>query len=329
MFKRHNHKQAAAGAHRSGWDYVLQSISHLYTEAGVVLDDFVERTFLYSKEWHSYTVYKEPWVGIVHHASDIPTWYLRNLSLLGMIETPRWQESLPQLKLLIAMAPRLQQWLQLQYPEIPVALLKHPTGRPSIMWTPERFAGNPEKKLLQVGWFCRNTAAIEQIPASQQFWLTRARLVPESRWAAHAEVCCRQYCRRPCTTVEKIEPQDEISYDMLLAKNIVFMEVIAAAANNTVVECVARNTPIVLNRHPGPMYYLGDDYPLFYDDIAEVPRLVTPERVLQAYEHLRRMDKTWIRGAYFAESLASVCLQHVEECRRVPFICPQEFSCTQ
>lgn len=320
MLRRHPHKPVAVGAHRSGWSYALDSIEHLYADTGVIFDDFVERTFLYRRDWHNDYIYTEPWIGVVHHAPDIPSWYLENLQLWGMIESPRWIESLPQLKMLIAMAPNLQQWLKLRYPNLPVALIKHPTGRPAIYWTPERFMQNPDKKLLQVGWFCRNTAAIYQVRSEADYWLRKSHLRQKVVWVGHTEQLCQTYFRGEehnygFTTV--IEPQGDVEYDILLSRNIVFMEVLAAAANNTVVECIARNTPIVINRHPGPLYYLGEDYPLFYDDIAQVHELVTPARVLQAYQYLQRMDKSWIRGACFAESLSRACSLHVTDCQQL------------
>ena len=41
--------------------------------------------------------------------------------------------------------------------------------------------------------------------------------------------------------------------------NIVFIELITSVANNTIIECIARNTPIVVNRQEGPEFYLGRD----------------------------------------------------------------------
>lgn len=320
MLRKHPQRQLQAGVHRSGWDYVLQSISHLYTDDGVIFDDFVERTFLYGHEWHNDTTYSTPWIGVVHHAPDIPTWYLSNLQLWGMIESARWLDSLPHLRMLVAMSPNLQEWLQLRYPDIPVALIKHPTGRPSIYWSPERFFANTDKLLLQVGWFCRNTAAIYQVPSPDRFWLRKAHLRQTVVWVGYTEQLCQNNFRSASHNSGRtwvIEPTSNADYDVLLSRNIVFMEVITAAANNTVIECIARNTPIVLNRHPGPLYYLGDAYPLFYDDIQQVPDLVTRDTVLKAHEYLKNMDKTWIRGACFSESLACNCVMNIPECRRI------------
>lgn len=114
-------------------------------------------------------------------------------------------------------------------------------------------------------------------------------------------------------SVTQIPKQNDAWYDVLLSENIVFVELLSAVANNTVVECIARNTPIVVNRHPGPMSYLGPDYPLYYDDLREVPDLLTEDRIMAAHYHLARLDKWWIRGPLFAEHLRNACVQHVPE----------------
>jgi len=313
MFKKHPHRSACVGEHRSGWDYVRSHLAAAYTADGIILDDFVERTFLYDDSWHNNHVYTEPWVGIAHHAPDIPSWYMDKLQLWDMVQSHRWLESLPQLKMLVTMAPNLQRWFKTHYPQLPVVCIKHPTGRPLLEWTPARFTHNQEKLLLQVGWFCRNTGAIYQVDTPADFFLRKGHLRQAARWIGYTELLCQTSFRtadynRGRTIV--LEPQGNADYDHLLAKNVVFIEVITAVANNTVVECIARNTPIVINRHPGPAFYLGEEYPLFYDDIQDVPKLLTLERILEAHYYLRQLDKTWIRGRCFVESLLSSCELH-------------------
>ena len=50
-------------------------------------------------------------------------------------------------------------------------------------------------------------------------------------------------------------------YDCLLPENVMAIELFDASANNVVVECIARNTPIIVNRHPAVVEYLTADYP--------------------------------------------------------------------
>ena len=46
-------------------------------------------------------------------------------------------------------------------------------------------------------------------------------------------------------------------YDARLASSVVFLALDGAPANTTVVECIARNTPVMVNRLPGVVEYLG------------------------------------------------------------------------
>jgi hypothetical protein len=58
-------------------------------------------------------------------------------------------------------------------------------------------------------------------------------------------------------------------YDALLENSVVFLKLRDAPADTTVVECIARNTPILINRLPGVVEYLGEDYPFYYSSLDE------------------------------------------------------------
>ena len=67
-------------------------------------------------------------------------------------------------------------------------------------------------------------------------------------------------------TVNRLEND---SYDKLLSENIIFLNLYATSANNAVIECIARGTPILINRLPSTEEYLGKDYPFFFDSLEE------------------------------------------------------------
>jgi hypothetical protein len=95
-------------------------------------------------------------------------------------------------------------------------------------------------------------------------------------------------------------------YDALLAENVVAIELFDASANNIVIECMARNTPILVNRQPAAVEYLSEGYPLYFSDPEEIPELLTHERVIAAHEYLANLEKSWLDGAVFRESVASI-----------------------
>jgi hypothetical protein len=43
------------------------------------------------------------------------------------------------------------------------------------------------------------------------------------------------------------------------------MDLYDATSNNAIVECIIRNTPIIVNKLPGVVDYLGENYPLYFN----------------------------------------------------------------
>jgi hypothetical protein len=92
------------------------------------------------------------------------------------------------------------------------------------------------------------------------------------------------------TILEKLSNQE---YDMLLAENIVFLYLVDCSAVNTVIECIVRNTPLIVNRHPALAELLGDDYPGFYNNIQEGSQMcVSLQIITNIHNHMRTLDKT-------------------------------------
>lgn len=86
---------------------------------------------------------------------------------------------------------------------------------------------------------------------------------------------------------------DNKTYDDLLTENLVFINLVDGSAVNTLIECVVRNTPIFINRHPAVIEILGEDYPLLYDDVSDVNSLLrNPKCIEEAHNYMKKIDKT-------------------------------------
>jgi len=319
VLKLINFQPVGAGQHRSGWPYCLNAIRRLVDgqASSIVLDDFVERTFFYDNVRLQQFSHRRPWVGIMHHPPDMPNWYMPELHLQQLHISDRWQRSVKNLRLLLTMGDNLTSWCKQQWPDIPCETLRHPTGLPQFYWSPEKFLGHAKKPVLQVGWFLRNMVALQQAQLSDSF--EKIQLVQKSEWVPRVTAACETFYdqyhpeRRYHGMVRKIAAVSDVEYDEWLAESVVLIEVISAVANNTVVECIIRNTPICVNRHPGPEYYLGKAYPLFYEHFSDIPDVLTIDNVLAAHHYLRTLDKWWIHGDAFCEHLQAACRQHLPE----------------
>lgn len=82
-------------------------------------------------------------------------------------------------------------------------------------------------------------------------------------------------------------------YDELLASNIVFLNLVDCSAVNTVIECIVRNTVIIINRLPALEEMLGPNYPGFYNTLEEAAQLCDDvKKIYEIYNYITKLDKT-------------------------------------
>jgi hypothetical protein len=113
--------------------------------------------------------------------------------------------------------------------------------------------------------------------------------------------------RHYIASVNRIEWLTNEEYDHLLSSSIIFLHLMDASAVNTIIECIASATPLMVNRHPAVIEYLGKDYPLYYDDPAEIDlSFLSRERVMMAHNYLLHKDKTFLDRETFRNSLDDI-----------------------
>jgi hypothetical protein len=312
--------------HRAGWPFVVDQLQQASGFPDMLLEDYVEYTFSTKPRQPTPTdvlkaslrsmarwilppsrnplVWTEPWVGIFHNPPNVPSWFHAALDPADLLNGLRLRQSLPQLRGAVALSEYLAAWLR-QRLDAPVIALKHPTAFDARQFDWDAFEANPEKKLVQIGWYLRNYRAIYQVSVPP--WLTKAHLVQNEPVIIDARQATDEHAetrhRPDVGAVQELSYLPADAYDRLLTDNLVFIEVITSSANNAVVEAIARDTPIVINRHPAVVEYLGPDYPLLYDDIAQVQSLLTIPRIRDAHAYIRAMDKTDLTVEHFIDQM--------------------------
>ena len=111
--------------------------------------------------------------------------------------------------------------------------------------------------------------------------------------------------KRNYQSVTTLEHLNNIEYDRLLSSSVVFLKLEDCAAVNTIIECIIRNTPIIVNRLPATIEYLGANYPLFYDSINDVSKF-TIKNIQTAHKYLSKMDKTHLMADTFTNGFKSI-----------------------
>ena len=306
MIRLMRREAVGTGKHRAGWPHVLSLLERLESPDGILFDDFVELNFLYGPA----RAHDEPWVGIYHHPPNLPPQISGPMTHLSMFSQPAWMASLPHLKLGFALTEYLAASLRSRL-TVPIVTLNYPTPTPQRTFTEDRFLSNDDRKIVQIGWPWRNTLAIDQlapVPGFAKAVIDHAD-TPRTGWVDRYNARVQAFWKgrpRPLpggtTRIARLNDQQ---YDNLLSANVVFLELFDCSAKTIVVECIARTTPIVVNRHPALEEYLGRDYPLFYGRFDDAPALFSTDRLLEGHHYLCAMDKTLLSDDHFLDRVTS------------------------
>lgn len=332
--------QKMLGHHRSGWETAIPALRPLHNPQGILFDGFLEHQFAYEPqrsqkrpprilakmqsdgvleflatlEERGILPYQSPWVGFLHHPPSMPTWFLYYQSPQKLWKKEVWQASLSQCVGLFTLTDYFAQWLRTKT-DIPVSVLTHPTEIPAEQFDFDQFLANPHKKIVQLGWWLRKLHSIYQLPLAQDnplgYQKVRTGFLFDS-----SELLLAQLMRLEAR-VYKIELEDayrsntaiiqyipDREYDRFLTHNIAFLDLYDTSANNAVIECIARATPLLVNPLPGVIEYLGVDYPMYFHTLAEAAaKALDTALILETHQYLKSCEtRQKLSPDYFLQS---------------------------
>jgi hypothetical protein len=290
------------GTHRYGWPMVWRHLAEVASGEGLLLDDFVDATYSYKPKQKPHVV---PWVGIFHHPVEIesPLREDQKWPLEKMLLSREFQQARHKLRGAIALSQSVATFLR-DWLDVPVFLIKHPTTTDVPQWH------KTNKTLWQTGWFLRDTQYMQHAKHPLGWGLMRS--VPTNVWdveRCHDLALIRyQLGIRKCNAIPIDVPRiSNTKYDDMLTQCVVYSKLFGAAANNVIIDCMARNTPIVVNRLPDVEFYLGPDYPLYLDNweycVEQMNYSACELLAYDAHNYLRSLDKSWMVTATFAHEV--------------------------
>jgi polysaccharide pyruvyl transferase WcaK-like protein len=92
-------------------------------------------------------------------------------------------------------------------------------------------------------------------------------------------------------------------YDRIFSESVVFLDLVDASAANTIIECIVRNTPLLVNKISPVVEYLGEEYPLYYNDIKEISDVLTFKNIQTTTEYLKCMNKKFLTIEDFIDNI--------------------------
>lgn len=313
-------RQPVLDAHRCGWAWALRALEPLHDRNGVLFDSFLERSFCwFARQEMRYRriPYREPWVGILHNPPGVPIWHDYQNSPQEMLRSQAFQDSLDFCCGLFVLSKYLRDWLANQV-NVPVAALIHPTETQVPQFDFAAYERQTRRRVVQVGWWLRKLTSIYRLPARR---MEKAMLCIGHGYFAQVlererkvfPVAARQF-----ETVKHIDFLNNELYDALLSQSIVFCDLFDSSANNTVIECIARATPLLVNPLPAVLEYLGDEYPFYFASLEEAAvKAEDLDLVHKTHRYLANLDKTRFQQQHFREELAaSAVYQQLPEASR-------------
>lgn len=312
----------------------------------LIIDTYIDKTFHWNKSFYSFKriiPYTQPWIGFIHHTFND---YINNFNCQELLQNQLFISSLHNCKCLIVMNRCLQKELDLALTKlgmnIRVESLNHPTDFNVIPFQWTKFLSNTQRKIVQVGNWLRNIYAIYRLDLPKDSLVTQKAIlknvnsdnyfVPndffytfaqqfventttsintfdicKSTWNNHHLKGMYYNLLENYNSVLTIEHLPNHQYDLLLSENIIFLNLVDASAVNTIIECIVRNTPIIINRIDPVVEILGSDYPLYYDTFFQASLLLlNTNRILQAHSYLSTMDKTFLTIQKFTNDLSNI-----------------------
>jgi hypothetical protein len=294
------------GNHRSGWSYAVAQLVPLHNDKGIYLDTFIERTFVWSAEGAKPTL--EPWIGFIHVPPNVPEWFQYEQSNDILFLTKVWNESLGYCRGLYTLSEYHKKALEPKL-GLPINALLHPTEEPAERWSFEKFETNAERKIIQVGWWLRKLHAIFELPESNytkvMLRVTKEKylekLFKKERKIRKSQGLFRESMYDTARVIDYLRDDE---YDHLLAENLVFIDLYDASANNTVIECIVRGTPILVNPLEPVVEYLGEAYPFYFSSYEEaIAKARDIDLVYDAHTYLRSHPiREKLKGQHFIKS---------------------------
>ena len=274
--------------HRFGWNYVM---SHLYSVCtnpnGIYLNTWADVHYLFHKPVRT----TKPWVGIFHFTPVHTQIYHKNCNIDLLLQNDIFIHDLTYCKGIFTLSGYMQRHVKemlasIGFSHIPVEQLYHPVDFTTELFDPDQI--DKIQTIISLGTQLRYNSTIYKLKTNhKRIWLP-----------GRNREDCYQFLEDECiefgiplteeefykVSIEKL-PDDE--YDRVLGTSFIIIDLVDASANNSIIECIARNIPCFARRLPAVEEYIGSTYPLLFTNQAELESMLeNKELIRSAYQYL-------------------------------------------
>jgi hypothetical protein len=210
--------------------------------------------------------------------------------LAALFDVPELRRSLTHCLGLLTFTDRAAEWLA-GHTHVPISVVRPPVESPIAPFDVDGFASQPQKRLEQRGWWMRRLNSICDLPLHREnpLGITKVRHIdPRFRQLIRGLARAQRHDHGWPDDAQPLRNTIDSGDDGHATSGvIVFADLYDANADAVVLECLASATPMLVNRLPAVVEYLGREYPLYFDSLDEAARkVVDVGRIRQAHECL-------------------------------------------
>ena len=302
-----NVKYSEQGRCGPSWSEIEKTFDNY--DGGPTLVTFVEAEYNFNIAKSSHEIEGE-WIGIIHDPLDTHKYYKNHGKCRDHLKGKGFRRSLQRCKgLFFLTQTECEKWKialgDLGYDHIKCDYGLHPIQNHEHRFSWNDFLENENKRIIQTGYWLRIPYSIFKLDVPHDYKKTIVPYDDRQRWylKLFGKTDGVWVDKQERNSVDKVSHLPYEDYLYMLTKNVLYMELCEVSANNTILDAILMNTPLIVNKLNGVVEYLGEDYPLYFKNRNEVASIVCDyTRIKEAYLYLKNMNKTKFSVEYFYQS---------------------------
>jgi hypothetical protein len=148
------------------------------------------------------------------------------------------------------------------------------------------------KQIVHIGWWLRNFKTFIDFKQPEDFHKT---ILVKNDFETEWNTLSLSYKLDNITIIKELSNTE---YEKIFVNSCIFLDLEDTSANNTILECIKFNTPLIVRKIPSVVEYLGENYPLYFETNEELNLFNNPNHLLSLIQatndYFINMDKTHV-----------------------------------
>jgi len=268
-------------------------------ENTIVFFDFVDREFgwdywMFEKKYKDGVPFK--WGGIIHHPFELQSYWGNNIAVNKYLNIEHVRKSLKNCKFLIVLSDALKDEIIeskiIEEFSIPIYTIYHITPLFNFNFNISNYY--LKENLLFLGWSFRNVNLFYRINTKLKKIMLPG-LCNKEQKDRFNKIMYKQTdgYNENNTDVTIHDYLSSCEFLNILSSSVVFLDFDGVSANNSVVECIKFNIPLIIRKCKAVIFYLGENYPMYYENENDINSIMNnlDIKIKETICYLERLDK--------------------------------------